>query len=318
MKKIIPIVVALILISLIFAGCAKEGTPVIRVATLAGPAGMGMTKIINEADGKYEVSLLTAPDQLLAKVINGDVDICALPTNMSSILYNKTDKQIKVLSITTNGVLYILENGDTISTIEDLRGKTIYSTGQGASPEYVLNHVLNENGLVPGEDVTINYLPEHATLANMLAAGEVEIALLPEPFVSVAMAKSENIKVKIDMSAEWEKIHGEGTKLPIGVAVVQKELLEKHPEAVEAFMKDYEASVNFVNSDLDAAAELIASQNIVPSAAIAKAAIPRSGVSFITGSDMEKVLGEYLAVLYEYNPAAVGGTLPDEGFYYRK
>ena len=318
MKKIISIIAALILTALIFAGCAKEDAPVIKVATLAGPAGMGMTKIISEADGKYEVSLLTAPDQILAKVINKDVDICALPANMASILYNKTDKAIEVLSITTNGVLYILENGDTISTIEDLRGKTIYSTGQGASPEYVLNHVLSENGLVPGEDVTINYLPEHATLANMLAAGEVEIALLPEPFVSVAMAKSDSIKVKIDMSDEWEKIHGEGTKLPIGVAVVQKDFADEYPEAVEDFMKDYESSINFVNSEQDAAAELIASQNILPSTAVAKSAIPRSGVSFITGSDLESVLDGYLHVLYEYNPASIGGTLPDEGFYYRK
>ena len=317
-KTIVIFLAALLSIVALFSGCTKEEAPVIKIAALAGPSGMGMTKIIDDDSGKYEVTMLTAPDQILPKVINKEADICAVPSNVSSVLYNKTEKQIKVISITTTGVLYILENGDTISSLEDLRGKTIYSSGQGASPEYVLNEILSSNGIDPINDVEIVYVPEHATLANMLAAGEAEIALLPEPFVSVTTAKNADINVQIDMSAEWEKLYGEGTKMPIGVAIVQKDFLEKYPKAVEQFMEDYKASVDFVNSDIDAAAELIAEQAILPSAAIAKNAIPRSGVSFIVGDDLEKVLGKYLEVLNDYNPSSIGGTLPDENFYYKK
>ncbi len=318
MKKIIFILLAFVLAFSVFTGCAKEETPIIKVATLAGPTGMGMTKIIDEAEGKYEVSILTAPDQIVPKIISKEVDICAVPSNLASVLYKKTEGQIAVLSINTTGVLYIVENGDTIASVEDLRGKTIYASGQGASPEYILNHILEENGLVPNEDVTIIYQQEHAALANMMAAGEIEIAILPEPFVSVVTAKNADLNVQVNMNTEWEAIHGEGTVMPMGVAIVQKDFLEKYPKAVEEFMKEYEASVNFVNEDSESASALIAEQGILPSAGVAKMAIPRAGITFITGDDLESVLGQYLEVLYGYNPASVGGTLPDENFYYKK
>ena len=318
MKKSLSILIILAAFIFVFAGCAKEEMPVIKIATLAGPTGMGMTKLIDEAEGKYEVSVLTSPDQITPKIINGEADICAVPSNLASVLYAKTEGQIKVLSINTTGVLYIVENGDTINTIADLKGKTIYASGQGSSPEYILNHVLEENGLVPNEDVTIIYEAEHATLANMVAAGEVDIAILPEPFVSVVSAKNADVKVKIDMNAEWEAIYGEGVTIPMGVAIVQKDFLDKYPKAVEAFMEDYEASVNFVNDDMEAASALIAEQGILPSAGVAKMAIPRAGISFIVGDELESVLNQYLEVLYDYNPASVGGTLPDEDFYYQK
>ncbi len=318
MKKIGLLLLVFILAFSLFAGCTKEETPIIKVATLAGPTGMGMTKMIDELGDKYEVSILTAPDQIVPKIISKEVDICAVPSNLASVLYKKTEGQIKVLSINTTGVLYIVENGDTISSVEDLRGKTIYASGQGASPEYILNHILEENGLVPNEDVTIIYEQEHAALANMTAAGEIDIAILPEPFVSVVTAKNTDLNVQIDMNLEWQKIHGEGTVMPMGVAIVQKDFLEKYPKAVEDFMKDYEASVNFVNDDSEAAAALIAEQGILPSAGVAKMAIPRAGISFIVDNELETVLNQYLEVLYGYNPASVGGALPDEDFYYKK
>ena len=318
MKKATSILLILMSMVFIFAGCAKEEAPIIKIATLAGPTGMGMTKIIDEADGKYEVTVLTAPDQIIPKVVSKEYDICAVPSNLASVLYNKTNKQIEVLSINTTGVLYIVENGDTINSVEDLRGETIYASGQGASPEYILNHILEENGLVPNEDVTIIYEAEHATLASMVAGGEAKIAILPEPFVSVVTAKNKDLNIQIDMNAEWEKIYGEGTKMPMGVAIVQKEFLDKYPKAVEAFMKEYESSVNFVNDDIEAASEMIAAQGILPSAGVAKAAIPRAGICFITGDELKSVLGQYLEVLNTYNPASVGGTLPDEDFYYKK
>lgn len=317
MKKITTILVLILAFAVIFSGCtsAKDDV-VIKVGTLAGPTGMGMAKIIDEGAEKYEVSIYTAPDQLLPKIIKGELDICAVPSNVASVLYKKTDKKIEALSINTTGVLYILENGDTINSIADLKGKTINSSGQGASPEYILNNILEKNGLVIGEDVEVVYHSEHANLANLVASGEIEIAVLPEPFVSVVTAKNKDINVQLDFNDLWHDLYGEDVDMPMGVTIVQKAFLKDHPKAVEQFMKDYKASIEFVNSDIDAAAEIISANKIVPSPAIAKSAIPRCGIVFIEKDGLKSTLENYYEVLKGYNPASIGGTLPDEEFYY--
>jgi NitT/TauT family transport system substrate-binding protein len=224
MKRIIPILILIFALSSIFSGCtSSEDDVVIKVGTLAGPTGMWMAKILDDNSSKYEVSIYTAPDQIVPKIIKGELDICAVPSNLASILYKKTDKRIKTLSINTTGVLYIVENGDTINSISDLKGKTINSSGQGASPEYILNNILEKNGLVPGEDVEVVYHSEHANLANLVASGEVEIAVLPEPFVSVVTAKNNDVQVKLNFNDLWHELYGEDVDMPMGVTIVQKE-----------------------------------------------------------------------------------------------
>ncbi|MCK5128220.1 MAG: ABC transporter substrate-binding protein [Clostridiales bacterium] len=318
MKKSIIIFVTIILM-LTFVSCSpKEDAPEISIGTLAGPTGMGMVHILEDATNKYKVSIYTSPDQIIPKIINGEVDICAVPSNLASVLYAKTNGQIAVLSINTTGVLYIVENGDTINDINDLKGKTINASGQGASPEYILNNVLEKNGLIPNEDVTIIYHAEHATLANLIAAGEIDIAILPEPFVSVVTSKNESLNVQVDFNDLWHELYGENTDMPMGVTIVQKDFLEKYPKTVESFLKDYEKSIEFVNSNIDEAAELIAKHKIVGSPGIAKSAIPRSGISYTVGDELKSTLDQYLEVLFGYNPASVGGALPDEEFYYNK
>lgn len=290
----------------------------VKIATLAGPTGMGLIKLYNDESNKYDIEIYTLPDQLIPKIISGEVDIATIPSNLAAVLYNKTQGAITVLGINTLGVLYILENGDEISTIADLEGKTIVSSGQSASPEYILNNILKENGLVVGENVTVEYMGAHADLSTGVAAGDILISLLPEPFVSITTAKNPDVEVKIDLNVEWKKIYGENIEIPMGVMIVQNTFLEENPQAVEMIMADYAASVDYVNTQSKLAAEDIAQAGIVGSAGIALNAIPRSGISLITGEASKDMLEQYFSVLFESDPNSVGGLLPDEKLYYQQ
>ena len=288
----------------------SEPAAPITVATLAGPTGMGMVQMMDNA--AYDISIYTAPDQLSPKIINGEVGIAAIPSNLGAVLYNKLGGGIKVVGVNTMGVLYILENGDTVSSIEDLAGQTIYATGMGATPEYVLKKILAENGL---DDVNIEFMGAHADLANALASGEVTLALLPEPYVSIVLAQNSDITVKLDINEEWQAIFGEDAGIPMGIAVVS-DAIAADTAAMDQFIADYTASVAYVTSDIDTAAEDIAAKGIVASSAVAQSAIPRCGISFITGEACKTILEEYFEVMNAFDPDAIGGALPDDGFYY--
>jgi NitT/TauT family transport system substrate-binding protein len=282
----------------------------LAVATLAGPTGMGMIQLFDNP--AYEVSLLTSPDQISPKVISGEVSVATIPSNLAAVLYNKMQGGIKIVSVNTMGVLYIVENGDTVSSIEDLAGKTLYATGQGATPEYVLNKILKENGL---EDVNVEYMGAHADLANAVAAGDVSLALLPEPYVSSVLAQNTDVTVKLDINEEWRKIFGEDAGMPMGVTVVS-DALASDTASMNQLIADYTASVDYVLSDTDSAAADIVAKQIVGAEAVAKAAIPRCGISFITGEDCAAILDDYFQVMFESNPQSLGGAIPDQDIYY--
>ena len=174
---------------------------------LKGPTGIGAVKLMeesekNETDGNYNINVSAAADDAMAKIISGEVDIAAVPTNIAPLIYNKTNGNIAVLAVNTLGVLYIVENGDSIHTIKDLEGKTIYSSGQGAVPEYVLNYLLEKNNV---ENVNIVYMTEHAEVAAALADGRADIALLPEPNVTAVIMKNSEIRIAVDVNDEWKK-----------------------------------------------------------------------------------------------------------------
>jgi NitT/TauT family transport system substrate-binding protein len=282
----------------------------IPVATLAGPTGMGMVQMMD--NDAYDISILTSPDQITPKIINGEVSAAAIPSNLGALLYNKLGGQIQVVAVNTTGVLYILENGDTVSSLEDLAGKTIYATGQGATPEYVLNKILADNGL---DDVNVEYMGAHADLANALASGEVTLALLPEPFVSVVLAKNSDVSVKIDINKEWQSIFGEDAAIPMGVLVASSEFAAD-TDAMDQLIADYSASVEYVNGDIPSASEDIAAAGIVASGAVAASAIPRCGITFQTGEACKAMLADYFDVMYESNPESLGGALPGDDFYF--
>lgn len=299
-----------------------DGGVTIRVGALKGPTAMGMVKLMDDAEAgntenQYEFTIAAAIDEITPKIVQGQFDIAAMPANVSSVLYNNTDGAVSVLAINTLGVIYIVETGESIQSVADLKGKTIYASGKGATPEYALNYVLKENGIDPEKDVTIEYKSEHAECAAALAEAEDGIAMLPQPFVTTAQAKNDKIRIALDMTKEWDKVQtGEDkSALLTGVVVVRNEFLQAHPEAVAAFMDAYKASTEYVNANIEDAAALIEKYDIIP-AAVAQKALPYCNITFIEGEEMKTQLGGYLGTLAEQNADAVGGKLPDEGFYY--
>lgn len=321
MKKFIAIAMAFTMLLCLFA-CKKtddssaEKTDV-RVMTLKGPTGIGMAKLMADNDAKiaknnYTFTLTSVPADVSAAVIGGNFDIAAVPVNLAAVLYNK-GADIEFLAVNTLGVLYILENGDTIKSVEDLRGKKLYATGQGSTPQYVLEYVLEKNGIKVGEDITIEYLEEHAALASQLAAGSVSIGMLPEPNVTSAMMASSSLRIALDLTEEFGKV-SEST-LVQGVIIASKSFVKAHPDAVKSFMSEYEASVSYVNSDIESAAAYCETYEIVPKAAVAKKAIPNCNICFKSGDEGKALMKNMLSMLFDANPASVGGKLPDESFY---
>ena len=321
MKKILAVLLVLCLSVMLFACGRTEGEDVtVRVVTLQGPTGMGMVQLMTSDEAgtsanDYEFTLASSPEEAQAAIAN--VDIAALPVNLAAALYNRGE-DISFAAINTLGVLSILENGNTIESIEDLRGKTIYATGQGSTPEYILNYLLEKNGIDPETDVTIEYLTEHTELATRLASGDAAIGLLPDPNVTVALTSAAangntDLRIALDVTEEWAKL-GEG-ELVQGCIVVSNEFKTEHPEQFEAFMEEYKASVNYVNTDIEAAATDIAEVGIVPRADIAQNAIPNCNICCLDGEEGIAYMEAMLTVLYEANPSSVGGKMPDDAFY---
>lgn len=296
----------------------------INLAALSGPTALGMLDLLEkndngEAANNYNVTIASAPDEVTGKIISGELDIAAVPTNVAATLYNKTEGQVQIAALNTMGVLYILETGDTIQSVADLKGKTIYATGQGSTPEYALNLVLEKNGLTPGEDVQIVYAADNAEIAPLLASGEAQVALLPQPFVTSVLTQNENVRVALDLTEEWDKAVNGESGLTMGCVVVRKEFAEQNKEALDRFLDEYKQSVETVTSEegLAHAAELAEKYNIIK-AAVAEKAIPECNIVFIEGDEMEKIASGFLQVLYDANPQSVGGQLPNEDFYYKR
>ena len=300
----------LTLVVMLFAvGCAKAPAEPVNIAALKGPTGMGISYMMDDKT-KYNVELQDAPDVVVGKFVNGEIDIAAVPLNLAAVLYNKTEGNVVLLNLDTLGVLYIVENGNTVNSIADLAGKTIYASGEGATPQYVLDYLLAQNGLT--DKVTVKYVGEHTALAAMVASGEAQIALLPEPFVSAVTVKNPDVRVALDLNTAWEE--ASGTKLVMGVYIASRTFYNEHPDQVKAFLADYAASVEKVNTSADAA-QKIADLGIVGSAEIAKQAIPRSYIVSITGDEAKTAASAVLNVLFTANPKSVGGKLPSDDLY---
>ncbi len=298
----------------------------VRVTALKGPTAMGMVPMMESVTGTsngqntYTYTITPSVDAVTPALVQGETDIAAVPANLASVLYNNTKGQVQVLAINTLGVLYIAESGESVQSVSDLKGKTIYASGKGASPEYALNYILSANGIDPEKDVTIEWKAEHSECVAALSSQEGGIAMLPQPFVTTAQAKNEKLRIALDLTEEWDKAQ-EGSETPsamlTGVVVVRTQFAQKHPEAVNAFLDSYKASVEYANANVEETAELIEAHDIVP-APVARKALPACNIVFIEGDEMKEKLSGYLNVLYEQNPKAVGGQLPGEDFYYSR
>ena len=304
------------------AGVRAEDS--VNVLALKGPTAMGMVSLMDQADQgeiteeTYDFQIVASPDEVSPAIAQGTADIAAVPANLASVLYQKTNGGVQVLTINTLGILYLVENGEQIQSVSDLKGKTIYASGKGATPEYALNYILKENGLTPGKDVQIEWKSEHTECVAALTEHEDAAALLPQPFVTTAQSKNDSLRVALDLTEEWDKIqkdNGGNSSLVTGVTVVRTEFAREHPEIVEDFMERYQESVSYVNEHTEETAKLIGDYDIV-SEEIAKKALPECNIVYIDGAEMKEKLSGYLEVLEQENPQAVGGVLPADEFYY--
>lgn len=343
LKRLALTLTAAVLASAMLAGCGNSNTPAssdgnsiqstgstttagaktdVNVYAIKGPTGVGMVHLMDAQDkgtasNNYTFTVVGSPEEVQAKIINGEADIAAVPTNLAAVLYSKTEGAVSMLAVNTLGVLYIMENGDSIQSVADLKGKTIYSTGQGSNPEYVLDYILTKNGIDPDKDVTIQFVEQNDELATLVASGEAEVAMVPEPNVTSIVAKNSEVRVALNMTEEWDKVTDNGSKLMMGCVIVRNAFAQEHPEAVEAFLTEYEASIQSAE-DVDTTAALCETYGIIPKAAIAKQAIPRCNLTFVSGDAMMNQIKGYYDVLYAANPKSVGGKLPDDAFYYKK
>ena len=301
-----------------------------RIAALKGPTAMGLVELMSLSDtanemmeGKedvvstentYDFTLAGSADEVTPALIKGELDMACVPANLAAVLYGKTNGAVEVLAVNTLGVLYIVENGETVQSMADLKGQTIVAAGKGSTPEYALRYLLTENGIDPDKDVTIDWKSEHSECVAALASGQASIALLPQPFVTVAQNKIEGLRMALDLTAEWDKLDN-GSALITGVIVARRDVVETNSAAVEAFLEDYADSVAWVNDNTAEAAALIGEYGIVDTA-VAEKALPYCNIVCLTGSEMKDKLSGYLNVLSEAEPSSVGGTLPGDDFYY--
>ena len=294
-------------------------TEPLRIAGLKGPTTMGLVNLLSmeqagTAAMDYDLQLYGAADEIVPLLIKGELDMAAIPANLAATLYQKTSGGIQAVAVNTLGVLYVVEQGDTVHSMADLKGRTILSTGKGTTPEYVLRYLLTANGLDPDKDVDIQYYSEATEVTAQMATTQDAIAVLPQPYVTAAGLKDDTLRVALDLNAEWDKVAD--TQLITGVTVVRKAYAEEHPDVVAAFLADYAQSVNAANTDLDGTAALCEEQGVVAKAAIAKKALPNCNIVCLTGEELKADVSGYLQVLYDADPAAVGGTLPGEDFYW--
>lgn len=356
MKKLLSLLLITVLLSTALAGCgkvpesqatpdakitpaatpSKEAAPSpssekpaepayepadMRIAGMTGPTSMGMVKLMESAEAgnaknNYTFTIAGSADEITPKLIKGELDIAAVPANLAAVLYNNTEGKVKLLAVNTLGVLYIVETGKDINSLADLKGKTLYATGKGSVPEYNLRYLLTQNGIDPDKDVTIEWKSEPTEAVALLKSNGGGIAMLPQPYVTVAQTQIENLRIAVNLTEEWNKLNN-GSAMITGVVVARSEFVEKYPEQIAVFLDEYRLSTEFVNANNEEAAQLIEKFGIFK-AAVAQKALPYCNITFIEGEEMKKAVSGYLGVLYEQNAKAVGGKLPDEGFYFAR
>ncbi len=314
----IALLFSIVLVIGLSAGCAsnqeEELSAPVKIGSLNGPTGIGMIQLMEKPES-YQVSTYQSPDEAVGKIISGELDVAAVPSNLAAVLYNKMDGEIILLGINTLGILSIVENGDSVRSLSDLKGKTIVASGKGATPEFILNQLLIGAGLIPNKDVTVNWLLNHTDVASTLMSKEGAIAMLPQPFTTIVTTKSPKVRIAVDLNDEWQKTLK--MALPMGVLIAQRAFVEEKGSDIGILLKDYAASVDFVNTDPAAAAALVSKYGIIADAAIAEKAIPKCNIVFISAQDGKSDLIDFYGIIGGMDPKSIGGKIPDETFYYK-
>lgn len=315
--------------TLLLSACTAPSKPVepvaevppapLKIAVLKGPTALGLLPLIDAPalpDGtELVIETLASPDILVGRLATGELDFAAVPTNLAAKLYNK-GQDYRLIAMNTWGSMYIIGSDPSVKGLPDLKGKTLYSTGKGTTPDILLNFLLKAQGIDPEKDLTLDATLPPVELAQMAAAGKVDLALLPEPFVTLVMGKNPDMQILMDVKTLYqETLEMPKTDIAQTCLVVRGSLLTENPEAVKAFLEAYETALTEVNADPAAAGILAEKHQIIQSAALAEKAIPRSGIRFESAEAAQAAIKAFLTVLLENAPEDIGGKMPDEGFY---
>ncbi len=334
------LIALLVCIFLVLTGCSanKEQkavstpkTPPVKasVAVLRGPTAIGMIKLIDEKyapeGSQLEYVMEQSPEVLSAKLLNGELDFATIPTNMAANLYNK-GVGYQIAGVNVWGVMYVVSNGGNISTWNDLKGKEISCTGQGAVSDLVFKYLLMKNGIDPNKDVHLTYIAAPAELAQAAIAGKIQISVLPEPWVTNVLAQNKNLKIALDLQKEWTVLNAPADKkqetekqaYAQTCLVVKKEFAQAHPEIVKQFLSECEQETEWINTHPSEAGKLVEKHQLGLTASAAQASIPRCNLSWADAGKARPAVETFLKVLMNYSPQSVGGKLPDDAFYYQK
>ncbi|MBR4143809.1 MAG: ABC transporter substrate-binding protein [Firmicutes bacterium] len=322
-RKWVALLLSAVLVLSVLAGCTSPAPAApapdslsspLNVGTLMGPTGMGMAGLFGREDEGFQMNLYDVPDQCMAGLLNGDLDVAAIPSNVAAVLYNKTEGGIRLLGVNTGGVLYVLSNNaEPVSSLADLKGKTVYASGMGGVPEYAFKALMEKEGLAES-DVELIWMNSHADVVSTLIS-QGGYALVPEPQVTVAGTKADTVKVDLDINAMWKESFG--YDLPMGVIACRAEIADNRADDLGYFLQEYNKVLEGYNADKDAAAETIANAGILPAAGVAKAAMPRCNIMLETGiAHAKDILTPLYETLFSFNPQSVGGSIPGDDFYF--
>jgi len=314
MKKIVCGIVALIILVTLLGGCFsyRGSDPTrLRILVLQGPSGMAMAPLMYNADERHDFALpFSSPQQVVDEILSGRFDIAALPANLAATLYN-SGADVQIIAAGTLGVLHILDATGEVREPSDLTGRRIFTAEQGALPEHVLRHILNEKGI----DAEIYFLTNFVEVSTHFAAELVDLVMLPAPNIVSTLAQmsnSENV-TRLDVSALWNEISD--TQLMQTAIVARRGLSDT---AIREFLEEYKESIAFVNANHDLAANMIVEAGVMPSIGVARQAIPLSNLAFIEGASMQAGLMDLFNILHRANPQSIGGLVPPSTIFWNE
>lgn len=285
-----------------------------KVAVPDGAMGLGLAKLAADRSYAYEVEKLSDPQEIVSLLTKGEADIAALPADLAAKLYKDTNGGIKILAVNTLGFICCLEKGSAVKSFDDLKGKTVYAAGQGTISENIINYVFTQKGLVPGEDITIEYKASDDELAALAAEGKADFCILPDPAATNVLAGNEEYRKIIDFNKSWNEDNE--TQLVQSVIVARADYISGNPDVISEFMVFSEVSANYLSANPEKSAQFLVDNGYFESTDVAYLAVPACNIVFIEGEEMKTAVKGMYEVLYAADPASIGGSVPDDGIFY--
>lgn len=275
-----------------------------KLAVFNGVTSLGVAKLVKDRGYAYESSLYTDLSEVENLIKNGGADMAAVPVESAARLFNETKGAVKIIAVNNLGVLHLVTGDESIKTLADLKDKTVYATGKGTAYEHIMNFIFEKNAISP----KVEYVATEAELVTLAIEGKADICIIPEPYATKVVFENTKMKRVIDLSDEWNKF----SEAPLvqGVIVARTEYIEQNPEYIEQFLFQNEISVNFLNENIDAGADMLYNGQYFSTFDLARECVPACNLYFMKGEEMKAAV----KVVYDVLPAELtGGTVSADG-----